>query len=171
MFGNATPLMSSPSLPDELKPAAPVSARALHPAGFLRRSIAALIDGLALIALLIADYYLLVVALGWSVDRREAGATDLVFYLIAAVIGWLYCALGEGIAGRTPGKRLVGIVVRDRAGEVPGMGRATLRFAGRFATLATLLLGWLLILVTGRRQSLHDLIAGTVVVVDDRAPR
>ena len=109
--------------------------------------------------------------MSWSVDRREAGVTDLAFYLIAFVLGWLYCALGEGTAGRTPGKRLAGIVVRDSAGEIPGLGRATLRFAGRFATLATLLLGWLLILVTGRRQSLHDLIAGTVVVVDDRAPR
>jgi uncharacterized RDD family membrane protein YckC len=163
--------MSSPLPLDELRPAAPVSARSLSPAGFLRRSAAALIDGVVLIGFLFLDYFLLVKLLGWSVDRRAAGATDALFFLIAIGLSWAYCALPESSgAGRTLGKRLLGLSVRDRDGEVPGLGRATLRFAARFLTLATVLLGWLLILVTGRRRALHDLIAGTIVVVDDRAP-
>ena len=171
MVGIATPLMSSPSPLDELRPAVPVSARSLSPAGFLRRSAAALVDGLVLLAFLFVDYYVLVNLLGWSVDRRAAGATDVLFFLLAIGFAWTYCALPESSgAGRTLGKRLLGLSVRDRNGEVPGLGRATLRFAARFLTLATVLLGWLLILVTGRRRALHDLIAGTIVVVDDRAP-
>lgn len=171
MAGIAAPLMSSPLPLDELRPAAPVSARSLSPAGFLRRSAAALVDGFVLIGFLFVDYYMLVTLLGWSVDRRAAGATDALFFLVAIGFAWAYCALAESSgAGRTLGKRLLGLSVRDRDGELPGLGRATLRFAARFATLATLLLGWLLILVTGRRRALHDLIAGTIVVVDDRAP-
>lgn len=171
MVGTAAPLMPSPLPLDELRPAAPVSAHALTAAGFLRRSASALVDGLVLIGFLFLDYYVLVTLLGWSVDRRAAGATDALFYLIAIAFGWAYCAWCESTgAGRTLGKRLLGLSVRDRDGEVPGLGRATLRFVARFATLATLLLGWLLILVPGRRRALHDLIAGTVVVVDDRTP-
>ena len=171
MAGIAAPLMSSPLPLDELRPAAPVSARSLSPAGFLRRSAAALVDGLVLIGFLFVDYYMLLTLLGWSVDRRAAGSTDALFFIVAIGFAWAYCALAESSgAGRTLGKRLLGLSVRDRDGEVPGLGRATLRFAARFATLATLLLGWLLILVTGRRRALHDLIAGTIVVVDDRAP-
>lgn len=171
MVGIAAPLMSSPSPLDELRPAAPVSARSLSPAGFLRRSAAALIDGVVLIGFLFLDYFLLVRFLGWSVDRQAAGATDVLFFLLAIGFAWGYCALAESNgAGRTLGKRVLGLAVRDRDGEVPGLGRATLRFAARFLTLATVLLGWLLILVTGRRRALHDLIAGTIVVVDDRAP-
>lgn len=171
MVGIAAPHMPTPSPLDELRPTAPVSAQSLVPAGFLRRSAAALVDGLVLIGFLFLDYYVLVSKLGWSIDRQAAGAVDVVFYLVALGFFWAYCALSESSgAGRTPGKRLLGLAVRGRDGEVPGFGRATLRFAARFLTLATALLGWLLILVTGRRQSLHDLIAGTIVVVDDRAP-
>jgi|JI10StandDraft_1071094.scaffolds.fasta_scaffold263896_2 uncharacterized RDD family membrane protein YckC len=171
MVGISAPLMPSPVPLDELRPAAPVSARALAPAGFLRRSAAALVDGVVLLGFLFLDYYVLVKLLGWSVDRAAAGATDVLFFVVALGFAWVYCALPESSgAGRTLGKRLLGLSVRDRAGEVPGLGRATLRFAARFLTLATVLLGWLLILVTGRRRALHDLIAGTIVVVDDRAP-
>jgi len=171
MVGIAVPLVSSPLPLDELRPAAPVSAQSIAPAGLVRRSAAALVDGLALIGFLFVDYYLLVTLLGWSIDREEAGATDILFFVVAIGFGWAYCALPESSGrGRTLGKRLLGLSVRDRDGEVPGLGRATLRFAARFATLATLLIGWLLILVTRRRRALHDFIAGTIVVVDDRAP-
>lgn len=172
MAGIATARMPSAAPLDELRPAAPVSAKSLRYAGILRRSAAALVDGIALLALLVADYYVLVVVLGWSVDRRSAGATDFLFYAIGIALAWLYCAWPETRgAGRTLGKRALGLAVRDRSGEVPGLGRASLRLLARSLTLATVLLGWLLILATGRRQSLHDLIAGTVVVVDDRPPR
>jgi len=162
--------MASPDTAGDLLPAGRGAAPPV-PAGFLRRSLAAAIDAAVLIAFLFADYYLLVAGLGWQVDRVSAGPVDYVFILTAAVFAWLYCAGAESSGrGRTLGKALLRLAVRDRDGEVPGLGRASLRFVARFATLATALVGWFAILVTKRRQALHDLIAGTVVVVDDRAP-
>ena len=149
---------------DEFSPARLGPPREAALAGIGRRSLAALIDACVLVALLFVEALVLVGVFGFNVER-ELGAGDAPYFLLAAVIAWFYCAgFDSGRRGATPGKRALGLEVVDLNGERPGFARASLRFLMRGATVLTLMLGWALILATKRRQALHDLAAGTLVV-------
>lgn len=166
----SVPSLAAPAGLDDLRPAAAAAPPA--PAGFLRRTAAAAIDALVVIAFVFAWSYVLVALLGYSVRRDAPGAADLPYFAVSALFAWLYCAgLESGARAATLGKRALGLRVCDRCGEGPSFGRATLRFLARLVTLATALSGWLLILATPRRQALHDLIAGTTVVAGRPAGR
>ena len=80
---------------------------------------------------------------------------------------FLYCALLESSSWQaTVGKRTIGLKVTNRRGERIGFARAAARFVAKLLSVLTLCLGYLLIVVTTRRQALHDLIAGTLVAHD-----
>lgn len=146
----------------DLRPAA----RHEDPAGFLRRSAAALIDGVVVLLFVLVESAILVGGFGLSAPREGGGSADLPYFAITAIFLFVYFARAEsGPRAATLGKRALGLQVRDRRGEPPGLARATLRLALRGLTAATLLLGWLTILFTPRRQALHDLLSGTVVVM------
>lgn len=74
-----------------------------------------------------------------------------------------YLALFWTLTGQTPGMRALGIEVRTVTDERLKLHRAVLRLFGMLAAAAPLFAGFLLILVTNRRQGLQDLIARTVV--------
>ncbi|HEY6867286.1 MAG TPA: RDD family protein [Candidatus Eisenbacteria bacterium] len=78
---------------------------------------------------------------------------------------WLYFAALEssGWSG-TPGKRVLGLRVTDSSGAHIRFGRATGRLAGKLLSAVPLGLGFLMAAFTARRQALHDLLAGTLVV-------
>jgi uncharacterized RDD family membrane protein YckC/Tfp pilus assembly major pilin PilA len=92
---------------------------------------------------------------------------------LAALIGYfLYCALLESSAWQaTLGKRALGLRVTNARGERIGFARAAARFVAKVLSVLTLCLGYLMVLVTPRRQALHDLIAGTLVAHDATSPR
>jgi uncharacterized RDD family membrane protein YckC len=92
---------------------------------------------------------------------------------LAALVGYFfYCTLLERSAWQaTLGKRALGLKVTNRRGERIGFARAAARFVAKLLSVLTLCLGYLLVLVTARRQALHDLIAGTLVANDASAPR
>lgn len=76
----------------------------------------------------------------------------------------------------TLGKLALGIRVTDLSGGRVTFFRATGRFLGKILSAQTLLLGYVMALFTKRRQALHDLMAGTLVVNrgptrDPRSPR
>ena len=147
---------------DDLRPAA----HGELPAGFLRRSAAAAIDGTVVLLFQLLISIVLVGGLSLSTSRDDFGTADLPYYGMTAGFLILYFAVAEsGPHAATWGKRALGLAVRDRTGEPPGFRRALLRLLLRFLTTGTLLLGWLTILFTPRRQALHDLLSGTVVVV------
>lgn len=83
----------------------------------------------------------------------------------ASVIGWLYFATQEssGWMG-TLGKRAMGLAVQGVDGRQLSFSRASLRWLGRWASGLMFGLGYVLSLFTDKRQTLHDLIASTVVV-------
>ncbi|HLT38873.1 MAG TPA: RDD family protein [Enhygromyxa sp.] len=83
----------------------------------------------------------------------------------ASVISWLYFATQEssGWMG-TLGKRAMGLAVQGVDGRQLGFGRASLRWAGRWLSGLAFGLGYLLALFNDKRQTFHDLLAGTVVV-------
>ena len=85
---------------------------------------------------------------------------------------FLYCALLESSPWQaTVGKRVIGLKVSNRRGERIGFARAAARFVAKLLSVLTLFVGYLLIVVTKRRQALHDLIAGTLVDARRRAPQ
>jgi uncharacterized RDD family membrane protein YckC len=64
----------------------------------------------------------------------------------------------------TLGKRLLGIHVVRLTGDELSFGRAVWRTIVKILGLYTLCVGWLISLFNRKRQALHDLAAGTVVV-------
>src|SRR5690242_10726363 len=83
----------------------------------------------------------------------------------AWVVGWLYFAAQEssGWMG-TLGKRAMGLAVQGVDGRQLSFSRASIRYVGRWASGLFFGLGYLLALFNEKRQTLHDLLAGTVVV-------
>lgn len=138
-FGNSSFLSQLPS-------ASTSNPYQLSPVGFWRRTSAFLIDLVILIP---------IVTVGQQFIPVVAGL----------ICWWLYFALFESSGWHaTPGKRLLGIEVTDVNGVHLRFGRATLRFAGRLLSTAPLFLGFLLAAFTRNKQTLHDLIASTLVI-------
>jgi uncharacterized RDD family membrane protein YckC len=85
--------------------------------------------------------------------------------VVASIISWLYFALQESSGWMaTFGKRLMGLAVQGVDGRQLSFSRASIRWLGRWASGLLLGLGYMLALFTDKRQTLHDLLAGTVVV-------
>jgi uncharacterized RDD family membrane protein YckC len=79
-----------------------------------------------------------------------------------------YFVLFWTVAGQTPGMRPMRLRVLTGNGTPPRPGRAIVRFLGLLLAIAPLFAGFLPILFDARRRGLHDFLAGTVVVHDDR---
>ena len=96
----------------------------------------------------------------------------LVLVWIASFVGpWLYTALFESSAMQaTPGKKAIGLKVTDLQGNRISFGRATGRYFAEWITGMTFLVGYVMVAFTQKRQSLHDMIAGTVVVAAGTEP-
>ncbi|MDR5684376.1 MAG: RDD family protein [Armatimonadota bacterium] len=125
-------------------------------AGFWRRLAALLIDGV-------------VVGLAGGVVLRSLGLqTDDPLgagNLAAIVIGWLYFALLESSpAQATVGKMVLGIVVTDLAHNRISFARATGRHFGKILSAVILFIGFLMAAFTERKQALHDIVAGCLVM-------
>ncbi len=116
-------------------------------AGFWRRVLAALLDGILILA-----------ATGIVAIFASGG-------LIFVVVGWLYYAFMESSAKQaTLGKLAMGIRVTDMHNKRLDFGRATGRFFGKFVSLITLCIGFIMAAFTDRKQALHDQIAKTLVL-------
>jgi uncharacterized RDD family membrane protein YckC len=84
---------------------------------------------------------------------------------LALVVFWLYFApLESSRLQASLGKRLLGLRVTDLDERRLSFLRATGRFLGKLLSVATLLIGFLLAAFTARRQALHDLVAGCLVL-------
>ncbi|WP_440224625.1 RDD family protein [Dokdonella sp. MW10] len=92
--------------------------------------------------------------------------------LITSIVGhWLYFTLMESSGWQaTLGKRALGIKVADLRGRRIGFGQATGRYFGAIISWLILFVGYFMAGWTARRQSLHDLMAGTLVIFDDVHP-
>jgi len=122
----------------------------------------------------VASYLVgLVVGFGLSAGEGAAGmmAAPTVGGLTGIIVGWLYFALQECSAQQaTLGKRALGIKVTDANGLRIGFGRATGRFFGKILSGLIFAIGFMLAGWTERKQALHDMLAGTLVVFHDVRP-
>ena len=132
-------------------------------AGFWKRLVACMIDQVSLMA----GGFIFGVLAGFVYGLcggSEEGIEPLG-RLIGIIIGWLYFALLESSPKQaTLGKMALGIKVTDLSGDGISFGRATGRHFGKIISALTLLIGYLMAGVTRRKQGLHDLMAGCLVV-------
>jgi uncharacterized RDD family membrane protein YckC len=105
---------------------------------------------------------------------RRIGAwfLSIVLVLVTLVIGYIIWGLIIWSKGQTPALQVLGMKCwRTEDRQVPGWGWMALReVVGRIAegilSLISALVSFVLFLASAKRQSLHDLIAGTVVLHD-----
>ncbi len=149
-------------------------------AGFWVRFLAFLIDnavmGVGFVLILIPLIFL--TGLGGIIgeihpneDLNDAGIFMLFGLLfLAATVSllwtWLYHALMESSEWQaTVGKRLLGLVVTDMAGQRVSFGRATGRhFAKIITNMVPAFIGYIMAGFTERKQALHDMLAGCLVL-------
>lgn len=85
--------------------------------------------------------------------------------LIRIILQWLYFALMESSAWQaTLGKKALGLEVTDLQGNRIGFGRATGRYFAKFISALILWIGFIMAGFTEKKQALHDMIAGTLVI-------
>jgi uncharacterized RDD family membrane protein YckC len=143
-------------------------------AGFWKRVGAYLIDYIiVLLGVLVLSFGmglvvgLVLLALGVQKDtvRLIAGVMGMLLGLSAFVFYWALFECSSKQA--TPGKMALGIVVTDTNGGRISFGRSIGRQFARFLSGLVLGLGYIICGFTERRQCVHDLLAGTLVVNKD----
>lgn len=116
------------------------------------------------------EYYSLVVDRPFGDDLTIAGLTALVFSIILIVIlvnvvQWLYYAIFESSNKQaTAGKMILNLKVTDTAGNKISFGRATGRYFGKILSSLILYIGFIMIAFTEKKQGLHDILAGCLVL-------
>lgn len=128
-------------------------------AGFWRRFAAALLD------LMIVIVPIVVLGLVVALVTGPKSTATLIADLCALALLWFYFAVMESSARQaTLGKLAFGIRVTGLRGERISFTQATSRFFGKLFSAASLGVGFLMSAVTRRRQALHDMISGSLVL-------
>ena len=135
-------------------------------AGFWRRVIAYFID--AIVVWVVLGVLIGIVSLVGGTLVDDSGAVNPALFLLypLVLIGiWLYFALMESsVSQATLGKMALSIKVTDLEGRRIGFGRATGRWFGKFVSGAILYIGFMMAGWTAKKQALHDMMAGTLVI-------
>jgi uncharacterized RDD family membrane protein YckC len=87
------------------------------------------------------------------------------FFIFIILGNWLYYSLMESSSRQaTLGKMAVGIKVTDMNGQRISFLNATGRYFGKIISGAVFMIGYIMIIFTEKKQGLHDIMAGTLVV-------
>jgi len=148
-------------------------------AEYLPRLAAAILDHL--FCLMIQGVLAVPVLLGYFVVAHDtppevSARLTMLVVIVIVELGLLvslayHVALESSAAQATWGKRLLGIRVADVHGQRIDMPRAAARYVLHLLTACTCGVGLVMPLFTQRRQTLHDLIAGCVALVDAEGQR
>lgn len=140
-------------------------------AGFVRRFAAFFIDGIVVAVLAAAVTFPMaeVQPFETMTDPGEMFRTMMAAQgprsLVQLVIAMLYYTLQESSSAQaTLGKRALGIKVTDLQGRRLSFAHALGRWAAAALSYLTLYVGFFMAGFTQRKQALHDLVAGTLVV-------
>jgi uncharacterized RDD family membrane protein YckC len=160
------------SPPAEIQAPAPAAVRQTTAfyAGFWRRAAAFVIDAfiLSIIFALAASFYpsqMMVLPDPNAQSMFVIPQIKLPGLIFLFVMMWVYYASFEASAWQgTPGKRLLRLYVTDLNGRPISLGRASLRYFGRRISEFTFLVGFIMAGFTARKQALHDLLSGCLVL-------
>jgi uncharacterized RDD family membrane protein YckC len=145
--------------------------------GFWKRLLACLIDSLIIaIPINILNFLISIIfgVVAYSFDpynEGEPGGIMLLFQFVitifSTILTWLYFALMESSKKQaTLGKRALGIKVITMDGNRISFGKATGRHFGKILS-SIFFIGYIMAGLTSKKQGLHDIMAGCLVVNDD----
>ncbi len=134
-------------------------------AGFWKRFFAHILDGIIFVLISwLLTFILLAIGMPFSVSA-DFSLESAMPSIIMILAWWMYYALQEGSSKQaTFGKRALGIKVTDMNGQPLSFAHAAGRQLAGAVSYMTFTIGYLLAAFTGRKQALHDMIAGCVVV-------
>jgi len=96
-----------------------------------------------------------------AIPFRQALAIQLLFWMAL----WAYFALFESSSWQaTPGKKALGLVVTDLAGNRVSFARASGRNLAKHISEFVFMLGFAMAGITPRKQALHDILAKCLVL-------
>ncbi len=136
-------------------------------AGFWLRVVAYIIDAIIVgIVGFVIGMIFGVGAVSTGTDISDpTGGGNMLLNLISIAIGVAYFAGMESSSWQaTVGKKALGLVVTDLNGQRISLGRAIGRYFGKILSALILLIGFIMVAFTERKQGLHDMIAGTLVL-------
>ena len=137
--------------------------------GFWRRVVAYLIDAIliGIVITVVGSVFGLGTSTSEVSDMSAAfayNADDLPSTLMSLAIGIAYFAGLESSAWQaTVGKKALGMVVTDVNGHRISFLRGVGRYLAKILSALILLIGFIMVGFTERKQGLHDMIAGTLV--------
>jgi uncharacterized RDD family membrane protein YckC len=153
----------------------PVYKRQMDYAGFWLRLAAHIIDHLLVGFVLGIFVSLIMLVLGISfglLNNMDNSANQVLVITFSSIVGliafvgtWLYYALLESSSYQgTPGKIILNLKVTDMDGNKISFAKATGRFFGKLISAFIVYIGYIMIGITEKKQGLHDLLAGCLVV-------
>jgi len=91
--------------------------------------------------------------------------SSVMSFVLVVALEWLYFAGFESSRHQaTPGKMAVGIIVTDLDGNAISLGKATVRHFAKWISGLVFSIGYLMVAFTEKKQGLHDMIAGCLVI-------
>lgn len=130
-------------------------------AGFWIRFVAYLIDWVILVGVQL----LISLLTGGGLLNEQTGSILAIQNILSLIAGLAYFIGFEGSRMQaTPGKKALGLIVTDERGGRISYGRATGRYFAKILSGLILLIGYIMVAFTEKKQGLHDLIASTLVV-------
>jgi uncharacterized RDD family membrane protein YckC len=100
-----------------------------------------------------------------DLTEEQAGYAFIQCILFTTLFNWLYSALFESSRWQgTLGKRCIGIIVTDLNGNRISFVRATGRYFGKAISTTIFCIGFLMMGWTEKQQTLHDIMAGCLVL-------
>lgn len=161
---------SSPDGPPSLSNI-PVPAGAKGYAGFWKRVAASIIDSIILQVVGMFGGFLVGAVAGLMMGMAGVDIAVIEFvcsllgFFLGVVLNWLYFTLLESSSKQaTVGKMALGIVVTDMDGRQISFAKANGRYWAKFLSALILFIGFMMAGFTEKKQGLHDIMAGTLVV-------
>ena len=163
---------SAGPLPSAASGPAAVAEPAVRYAGFWRRVLAYIVDGIIIGAVMTPfgvgiGLAHVAAALNHEMTPEALGAlvmASLFVWGLRMLVSWIYGAAFESSRWQaTPGKMLLGMKVTDLQGRRLSFLQASGRALGKWLSGFLLGMGYVLVAFTDRKQGLHDLMAGTLV--------
>lgn len=133
-------------------------------AGFWIRVLASIVDTVLMMIIIIPLMLILYGQIYLESSSMSSGALGFLlnyaFPAIAIIVFWIY-------KSATPGKLLVGVkIVNARTLQKASAGQLIGRYFAYYISMLPLMIGFLWVAFDGRKQGLHDKIAGTLVIKD-----
>lgn len=133
-------------------------------AGFWIRVLASIIDS---IIMLIITGPLLYAFYGTEAFLSEELVQGTAHVIISYIFPLVFTITLWVTYGGTPGKRMLGLKVIDQiTGENLSVGKSLIRYIGYLVSTIILMIGFIMVAFTQKKQGLHDLMAGSIVVIE-----